>query len=593
MEVAVTNLEAALDYASRGIPVFPLKPRSKKPATEHGFKDATTDPEQIRAWWGSSPNANVAFTNGSASGLWVLDIDPRNDSNDSWKRLIDQHGEPLTRTIRTGSGGRHYVFTVGERSIKRRKTRYPGIEVCGEGGYVVAPPSVTESGPYEVLNDIDPQPAEPWVLQIALESPETLKVPVGSVIPEGSRDTTLYRIACHYRGRGCEEFEILEHLERENAERCSPPLEHFELERIARSAARLPLGVSPARSTPPYDPHPGASLPSPDEVLPFVEIDLWDRQANGIPPLDWLIPDWLVAKDTCIIGGDAGVGKSTTAAVLARALASGEPWLGIRPTRRSPVLYFDEEQGEEMVTRLFLQIGGPVAGLRVYSGQGINLSDPHSVERLKRSILEIPVPPVVFLDTVQQTFGVDDANSATKVGAIYGRTLFRLRDQTGATFVLLHHISKPPKEEGFRGRMAIHRLRDSSVHGTQASTVWFLQPAEPGSVDMFQVKRRGSDRKSMMVRYSRDGDERIVLEGEDAMAAMTSAEALAEAIAEYVHSRSRASTGELVEIALGMQLSKRLATDTIGRLVREKAIFKIGRGTYAPEPPVESAQLLS
>ena len=585
----MSMLEAALGYAARGIPVFPLRPRSKAPATAHGFKDAVTDAAQIEAWWGASPNANIGIPNGSASGIWVLDIDPRNDASNAWGQLVDRYGEPLTHTVRTGSGGRHYYFRTDDRLIKRRKTRYPGVEICGEGGYVVAPPSVTESGEYTILTPMEPQREEAWLADLALEHDASpmLKVPIGSLIPEGSRDVSMYKIACSYRGRGCEEYEILEHLERENA-RCVPPLDATDLARIAKSSARHPRGVD--GTTPPRDPSPGANQQPADRVRPYVEIDLWDMQQNGIPPLDWLLPEWLVSKDVCIIGGDAGVGKSTTAAVMARALASGESWLGITPTRRSPVLYFDEEQGEEMVARLFLQIGGPVAGLRVFSGQGINLSDSASVERLMATILELTVPPIVFLDTVQQTFGVDDANNATKIGAIYG-ALFRLRDVTGATFVLLHHISKPPKEEGGgNGRLTIHRLRDSSAHATQASTVWFLQAADPGSVEMFHVKRRGSDKKSLRVTYSRDGD-RIELEGQTSAQAVTLGEQVSAAMSEYVHERHLTRTGELTELALGMGLKKRAADDLIARLVREKSIFKKGHGKYGPTPNVEQAQL--
>ena len=68
-------LQAALGYAARGWHVFPCHPRTKIPATTHGFKEATTDPEQIREWWQEDPAFNVAIATGELSGLFVLDVD--------------------------------------------------------------------------------------------------------------------------------------------------------------------------------------------------------------------------------------------------------------------------------------------------------------------------------------------------------------------------------------------------------------------------------------------------------------------------------------------------------------------------------------
>ena len=72
---SITELDAALDYARNGIPIFPANPLDKKPLTANGFKDATTDEAQIRAWWLKWPNAMLAAPTGSTSGFWVVDLD--------------------------------------------------------------------------------------------------------------------------------------------------------------------------------------------------------------------------------------------------------------------------------------------------------------------------------------------------------------------------------------------------------------------------------------------------------------------------------------------------------------------------------------
>ena len=67
-------LKAALIYAAAGLSVFPLNPRTKKPATKRGFYDATTNPETIRRFWRVT-DRNIGIATGAMSGIWILDID--------------------------------------------------------------------------------------------------------------------------------------------------------------------------------------------------------------------------------------------------------------------------------------------------------------------------------------------------------------------------------------------------------------------------------------------------------------------------------------------------------------------------------------
>jgi hypothetical protein len=96
----------AFQYASLGYKVFPCLPGSKKPMTEHGFHDATTDPEQIRAWWEKAPDANVAI---ATEGLLVIDKDGADNPwmRDQPDRLQSLEAAPRARTPR---GGEHIVF---------------------------------------------------------------------------------------------------------------------------------------------------------------------------------------------------------------------------------------------------------------------------------------------------------------------------------------------------------------------------------------------------------------------------------------------------------------------------------------------------
>lgn len=138
--LAATPLgDAALWYADHGIPIFPLQPRGKLPATKHGFQDATTDRDQIRQWWHDMPAANIGTPTGHQFD--VIDIDGAEGAN-QWAQLTENDGLPpiLGRAGTPRPGGNHlYIAATG----RGNKTAFlPGMDYRGIGGYVVAPPSL-------------------------------------------------------------------------------------------------------------------------------------------------------------------------------------------------------------------------------------------------------------------------------------------------------------------------------------------------------------------------------------------------------------------------------------------------------------------
>lgn len=141
-------LETALTYASQGWPVFPCDPATKQPYIRTGFKAATTDANQITAWWRQYPTAMVGLPTGAASGIWVLDIDLKPGANGAAElaKLEATHGNlPTTLIASTPSGGLHIYFSHVE-GIRNRGSFEAGIDVRGEGGYVIAPGSVRHDG---------------------------------------------------------------------------------------------------------------------------------------------------------------------------------------------------------------------------------------------------------------------------------------------------------------------------------------------------------------------------------------------------------------------------------------------------------------
>lgn len=128
---------AAAIYAAWGWPVFPLRPGQKVPATPHGFKDATTDVDRIRAYWERVPNANIGIATGHAFD--VIDVDLP-DGPAQWHEMSTKPGAPdVHGIVSTASGGRHFLIPPTGRGNSARIQ--PGIDYRGRGGYVVAPPS--------------------------------------------------------------------------------------------------------------------------------------------------------------------------------------------------------------------------------------------------------------------------------------------------------------------------------------------------------------------------------------------------------------------------------------------------------------------
>jgi len=191
----VNPLDHALDYAARGLPVFPCnptptKPKAKTPLTPHGFKDATTNPNQIRAWWQQWPTALIGGAMGSASGLFAVDPDVPKEPGDAdglaaWNALAEQHGGiPPTHSHETPSGGRHVLFAYPEGlriTNKEGALKGTGINVRGDGGYVIMAPSQMADGRvYRVADEFDFwqfAPAPGWLLDMITAEPEKTEEP--------------------------------------------------------------------------------------------------------------------------------------------------------------------------------------------------------------------------------------------------------------------------------------------------------------------------------------------------------------------------------------------------------------------------------
>jgi hypothetical protein len=305
-------LVAALDYAARGWPVFPVWWASKegcacgKADCEHpgkhpigklapnGRNSATMNPGIIKKWWGKYPQANIGIATGPESGLLVVDLDPRNGSEASLKRLEREHGAlpVFTPKVHTGGGGEHSYLAHPGHKVKSDSgiAGYSGIDIKGDGGYVLAPPSTHISGkPYSWR--ISPgQPLAPcpqWLLKLLAEAPNQVARRHGNDEPilKGQRNEKLTSLAGSMRRRGMGPEEIKAALLAVNS-RCEPALPEAEVRRIAQSVGRYdPTPASVVTATSPEKTYLPVPPPFPVEVFPadsqraIAEI----QRAYGVP----------------------------------------------------------------------------------------------------------------------------------------------------------------------------------------------------------------------------------------------------------------------------------------------------------------------
>ena len=175
------NTSAALKYAEKGKPVFPCN-LEKQPIIKNGFKAASIESDQVQAWWKDNPTASIGMATGKQSNLWVLDI----DMPDGPKNLDDlekEHGKlPTTLTQETGGGGYQFFFEWPGNGTEIRNSAGKidkDIDVRGNGGYVILPPSPHPSGnQYKWLSAAPPVPAPTWLINLVKKEPQKKSYPV-------------------------------------------------------------------------------------------------------------------------------------------------------------------------------------------------------------------------------------------------------------------------------------------------------------------------------------------------------------------------------------------------------------------------------
>ncbi len=469
-------LSAALDYVARGWAVFPCKPRAKVPATIDGFKSATTDADTVREWWRRWPEANVAIRTGAESDLVVLDVDVQHGGAGTLAELERERGKlPKTPRVLTGGGGQHVYFRHPGDEVRNSAGRLgPGLDVRGDGGYVVAPPSVHENGrDYKWL--IAPErPSEllTWLVADARERRNGAAPPVGEVIPSGQRNAGLASLAGTMRRRGMDEAAILAALKVTNRERCKPPLAERDVERIAASIAGYP------------------SLETTEKPFALAAVTARDLCELPDPPeSDELLGPLVVRGSRVVLGGHTGEGKTTLTLQIARAIVLADEFLGWTGSGGVRALVIDAEQGLKTIKRRLREAGLGESELvdyvRVPDGLELD-SDERHVAEVERLLMDgdyalVCADPLYKLHT-------GDSNAEREAVDLM-RRFDGWRERFGFALLLPVHCRKPVPGMKF----SIHDLFGSSAYVRGAEVVLGLRRVSDGYAKLHFLKDRDGD----------------------------------------------------------------------------------------------------
>jgi hypothetical protein len=517
----------------------------------------------------------IALMAGALSGVFVLDIDPRNDGDLVLAQLVDEHGEfPETPTARTGGGGLHYYFNLpeGVRLPRNLGPEYPGIDVQGDGQIAILPPSPynRNGAVYEWDDESSPAhvpvaDAPPWLLDLLIRAQrpaqETTQSSEGAPLREGDRNTTLTRYAGALRRVGVGPEGIAAALHALNASLCDPKLPDCEVERIAKSSAKWEPGAG--------------GVSTADRTMQPVDLEAIAR--DGIPPVDYAIERWVAQPDIILVAGPAKMGKSTLVAHLVSCLLHRKQWAGRTPSRSFKVMIFDEEQDLNTAARLYLRTIGPHPNLTLMVRQRARFDSAESIEAFEAA-LQAHRPEIVVLDSVRKVMGGLNENSSTEVNQFYD-TIIRLQETYGCTFILVHHAGKPREFDPGQ----VHRIRGSGVHVDACGSVWFVDRGPQGRLEVRQVAIRRDAPTSAAFEFIHTEDEILVNHLGPIDEETAAADSAREVVREYVETAPGAHRKDIIKGGVQKGHAKATISRAIDACRKDGEIVQeTKRGPYFP-----------
>ena len=327
--------ESAMRYAQNGFKVFPLAPQSKSKQVLKSWKEeATQDLNKIEQWWNQNPYYNIGLVTGG--GLFVIDVDIKNNKN-GFQSLQD-HGKelPTTAKVKTPSGGIHLYYHA-EKQISNKVNLYEGIDIRGEGGYVVAPPSMINYQAYQFENNTPIAEAKEAVYKFLEGNKESNDQSFHyNPISVGQRNDTLFKMGCFMQSKGFCDQAIQSALLNENKYHCEIPIEEKEVEGILKSISKRYNKGSMKENGSLYE----------NEYFNVAEELKHDIQ-DELEIIENLIP-----IGATLLSAPQKIGKTFFALQLSNAVASGQDFLGNK-VMKGHVFYVALEDTKAKILKRF------------------------------------------------------------------------------------------------------------------------------------------------------------------------------------------------------------------------------------------------
>ena len=459
--------KTALNYAKAGLPVFPCHPGTKKPATPHGFRDATTNVAQINEWW-SKADYNVAICPEDCG--WAV-IDTEADASPEFIAKL-----PETFTVATPRGGRHFYYEGSLPSSVQKLG--PRIDTRGQGGYVLVPPSVVNGNSYRVINAAEIGELPTWVqlpdkIKPVAESPAFIlddprniaraithlkRLP--TVQEKSGADAATYRVACDLRDLGLSGDKAFELM-----------LEHYKCEpKDARYNGFIQTKIQNAYeyATNAVGAH-AAQLKNSPAVQAAqaaqTQSRIVSKWASEIRPekLDWMWHHRFPRGKLSLLAGDAKLGKTTVLLDMAARISRGRDWPDGAKSTLGEVIYFsaEDDPADTLIPRL-MAVDADLTKIRLVEcvrkldDDGLKTFDlAADMAELDKLLNEMPNTRLVVFDPISSYFGRADTYRNSEVRSIL-EPLVRVAMNHRIAIIGNTHLAKNSKD-----KKASHRVMDS------------------------------------------------------------------------------------------------------------------------------------
>lgn len=480
-------------YLKKGWSVFPVQ-RNKKPYFSwEEYQTRLPNSEEIAKWKKDYPNANLAVATGKISGCVVIDLDgPEGLKSGSTLSLAS----PLV--VLTGRGKHlYYKYSENQPEVKNAVKLFPGLDIRGDGGYALLPPSLHENGkPYRWANGFFSEPPVFPIEKLKVtdvkapenKTPDWVTQALESLSKGAPRHITLLKVAGYFHAKKIKD-EIIYAMLLPYAEKCG-----IESEDLLNNIVKK---------------YPTVEEPQPSIIVPEFGESLEDFLADE-QKIDWLVPGIVARKALGFIAGLPETLKTWLAMDLAIECArGGGRWLNKFDCSEAKVLFIDQERFKGETQRRFKAL---IAGkdlthkqlngkLFIRCGTSTRLDLQYSFEAFKKELDRIR-PDLVIVDSFV-TFHNAEENDRFTIQKVIEK-IKELRNEFGCTFLFLDHENKlafddaKTKEAPSYGRMTGSIAKPAAAelvltvrkHNENSAFVYMTKSSLATPIESFMIQIR-------------------------------------------------------------------------------------------------------